>query len=203
MNQNGSFLAHYGVLGMKWGIRRYENPDGTLTEAGKKRYSKQGKYTYTSAGTHYYEARARLAGAKGDSEKEHLFKQRSARSREIDAREEEYARRVDLGKHFVARILSGGVIGGKGYVRSLAISNGTSGDSKYKRAQAFVSSFFSAIRTKGLFTNTSGAINKALYVRQDEDTFLGRLGKSSADYWRLYDKNHDRTLVRTNKGGTG
>lgn len=31
-------LMHYGILGQKWGIRRYQNPDGTLTEAGKRRY---------------------------------------------------------------------------------------------------------------------------------------------------------------------
>lgn len=31
-------LEHYGVLGMKWGIRRYQNKDGSLTSAGKARY---------------------------------------------------------------------------------------------------------------------------------------------------------------------
>lgn len=31
-------LYHHGILGMHWGIRRYQNEDGSLTEAGRKRY---------------------------------------------------------------------------------------------------------------------------------------------------------------------
>lgn len=34
-------LTHHGILGMKWGVRRYQNADGSLTAAGKKRQKKQ------------------------------------------------------------------------------------------------------------------------------------------------------------------
>lgn len=37
----GEYLAHYGVIGQKWGIRRYQNKDGGLTALGKKHYSSE------------------------------------------------------------------------------------------------------------------------------------------------------------------
>lgn len=36
-------LYHHGIKGQKWGVRRYQNADGTLTEAGKKRHAKLDK----------------------------------------------------------------------------------------------------------------------------------------------------------------
>lgn len=32
------YLAHHGIKGMKWGVRRFQNEDGSLTGAGKQRY---------------------------------------------------------------------------------------------------------------------------------------------------------------------
>lgn len=36
MEYYNDYLMHYGIKGMKWGVRRYQNKDGSLTDAGKK-----------------------------------------------------------------------------------------------------------------------------------------------------------------------
>lgn len=69
-----AYLQHHGVKGMKWGRRRYQNADGSLTPAGRKRYAEDGdgirkmsrkerkQYKYTTKTSNKY---ARAGSAEG------------------------------------------------------------------------------------------------------------------------------------------
>ena len=104
MNRDDLYLYHHGIKGMKWGIRRYQNEDGSLTSKGKKRYynddgSRSTKQferhinelsrnagrsiveaTNLRATSEYYSKKAKLSSAKGKTEKAAKFN-----SRAIDA----------------------------------------------------------------------------------------------------------------------
>lgn len=62
-------LQHHGIIGQKWGVRRFQNKDGALTEAGKKRYksdnnlkSKKNKKSWIDIDSNSYKSLAVFPG---------------------------------------------------------------------------------------------------------------------------------------------
>ena len=53
----GNELYHHGILGQKWGVRRYQNENGTLTAEGRKRYSDEKTEEFKNAGYNSFSSR--------------------------------------------------------------------------------------------------------------------------------------------------
>lgn len=61
---NDAYLEHHGIKGMKWGIRRFQNEDGSYTQAGLKRY-RYDENNYNEARNKYIAAKAAYKSGEG------------------------------------------------------------------------------------------------------------------------------------------
>lgn len=90
---------------MKWGIRRFQNKDGTLTPAGQKRYGDKGQYEYKSRATKKRERKAEKAERKGSDNAEYLRKRAKA-SQKFDDQQRDYAKKTAVGKAVVGNLIA-------------------------------------------------------------------------------------------------
>lgn len=70
-DENSEYLEHYGIKGMKWGVRRFQNKDGSLTKAGLKRYSEAAGKAIVEGGKKLGEAAGKAAQATKEKISEH------------------------------------------------------------------------------------------------------------------------------------
>ena len=105
-----SSLQHWGIEGMKRGIRRYQYKDGTLTPAGRERYSKQKKSSSSNKVSTEKEKPKKSYETMSDAELE-----RAVRRLELEKRYQNAAPKPDdpvipSGKTFMRRIVNNSVV---------------------------------------------------------------------------------------------
>ena len=94
-------LYHHGILGQKWGVRRYQNPDGTYTEAGKKRRAPLRTRLDAKKDAKEY-ARAKMYYGEGAGTRRKLIKAKVNQRSKDSAYKEEFDRclaKQDMAKH--------------------------------------------------------------------------------------------------------
>lgn len=81
-------LYHHGIKGQKWGIRRFQNPDGTRTAAGKKRYGDDSVNNGIPTKATSMKERRRMSGAELDRRISRLKKEKELKQLEKDVRDD-------------------------------------------------------------------------------------------------------------------
>ena len=100
---NNVYLAHHGIKGQKWGVRRYQNPDGSYTDEGKRRYGSGSK-----------SSKIALSPKKrySDLTDEEISNRIKRRQNEIKLDELEMQSSIPIGVRYVGGILKSGATKG-------------------------------------------------------------------------------------------
>lgn len=161
------YLAHHGIKGQKWGVRRYQNPDGTLTEAGIARYGSKKKQSLNDGKIIREVSKSSLFGAR------HLRSMRNTRlENKISQKKESEKNTEKLEKKLNAQKLSNDnrkayedyTSTGKMIAQNLLLTH--FGADRYRSARARGEK-----RIRSLLETSVGPIGQILRLRGDQKAY--------------------------------
>lgn len=144
-------LMHYGILGMHWGVRRYQNPDGTLTEAGKRRLKTTAKAS--SVASKVIETGRKI--------KKNSLTERAKNM--SDAELQAQISRLELEKKY-KELSSGNITKGENFIENLMIVAGTTAITSFISTLAKDSGKAAAVAA--VMGVTSAEVAKAVYAKK-------------------------------------